>query len=158
DASPAEAADQSRADQRDAPFAVRHPRSARTDRVRDVRGDEHSAECDDRYRKQPEIPGHNKSGELVEAELGPLINAAFKRHPIAQINHDRGLRNVKKQNGEEPKEKVRLSELRRGADPARPDHKKNLRQNEIEKAERFLERFAMFFDAALSAIERDVHH
>ena len=40
---------------------------------------------------------------------------------------------------------MRLSELRRGADPARADNEENLRQNEIEKAERFLERFAARF-------------
>src|SRR5207249_9168572 len=157
DASPAEAADQCRADQRDAPFAVRHPRGARTDSVRDVRGDEHSAECDDRDRKQPEIPGNDKSGELVEAKLRPLINAAFERHAIAQINHNRGLRNVEKQNREKPKEKMRLSKLRRGTHPTRADNEENLRQNEIEKAERFPERFTARFDLLLSALEFSSH-
>ena len=41
---------------------------------------------------------------------------------------------------------MRLSELRRGADPARADNEENLRQNEIEETERFLERFAARFD------------
>ena len=40
---------------------------------------------------------------------------------------------------------MRLSELRRGADPARADNEENLRQNEIEETERFLERFAALF-------------
>ena len=124
------------ADQRDAPFVVRHPGGAVADRVGDVRGDEHSAERDDGDRQQPEIPGHDESGELVEAELGPLIDAAFERHAAAQINDDGRLRNVEKQNREQPKEKMRLSELRRGADPARADNKENLRQNEIAETER----------------------
>ena len=137
---------------------MRHPSGAVADRVRDVGGHEHSAERNDHDRQQPQIPRNHEAGEVVKAELGLLINAAFERHPIAQINHHRGLRNVKKQNGEEPKEKVRLSELGSGADPARADDEKNLRQDQIAQAERLFERFAMFFDAALSAIERDVHH
>jgi hypothetical protein len=63
---------------------------------------------------------------------------------LLKINHYRGLRNVEKQNREEPKEKMRLSELRRGADPTRADNEENLRQNEIEKAERFLRSAAVF--------------
>src|SRR4029077_12084853 len=52
---------------------------------------------------------------------------------------------------------MRLSELRRGADPARADNEENLRQNEIEQAERFLERFAARFDILLSALEFSSH-
>ena len=43
---------------------------------------------------------------------------------------------------------MRLSELRRGADPARADDEENLRQNEIAKAERLFKRGAMLFDVA----------
>jgi len=50
-----------------------------------------------------------------------------------------------------------LSELRRGADPARADDKENLRQNQIEKAKRFLERFAARFDLLLRALEFSSH-
>ena len=52
---------------------------------------------------------------------------------------------------------MRLSEFRRSADPARADHEQNLRQNEIEKAERLLERFAARFDLLLSALEFSSH-
>jgi hypothetical protein len=52
---------------------------------------------------------------------------------------------------------MRVSEFRRGADPARADNEENLRQNEIEKAERFLERFAARFDLLLSALEFSSH-
>jgi hypothetical protein len=52
---------------------------------------------------------------------------------------------------------MRLSELRRGANPARADNEENLRQNEIEKTERFLERFAARFDLLLSALEFSSH-
>ena len=48
---------------------------------------------------------------------------------------------------------MRLSELRRGADPTRADNEENLRQNEIEETERFLERFAARFDLLLGALE-----
>ena len=40
---------------------------------------------------------------------------------------------------------MRLSELRRGADPARADNEENLRQNEIEETERFLDAVAVLF-------------
>jgi hypothetical protein len=52
---------------------------------------------------------------------------------------------------------MRLSELRRSADPARAHNEENLRQNEVEKAERFLERFAARFDLLLSALEFSSH-
>src|SRR6476619_4299338 len=52
---------------------------------------------------------------------------------------------------------MRLSELCRGADPARADNEENLRQNEIEKTKRFLETFAACFDLLLSALEFSSH-
>ena len=61
-----------------------------------------------------------------------------------QINHDRCLRNVEKQNREQPKEEMRVSELRCRADPAGADDKKNLGQDEeSRKAERLLESDAL---------------
>jgi len=110
--------DQRATDQRDAPFVVRHPGAGFADGVGEISRDEHSAQRDDRDGKEPEVPRHHETGELVEPEFGPLINSAFKRHPAIQINHDRRLRNVKEQNGEQPKEEVRLSQFRRRPDPA----------------------------------------
>ena len=52
---------------------------------------------------------------------------------------------------------MRLSKLCRGADPARTDHKQNLRQDEIEESERLFERFAARFDLLLSALEFSSH-
>ena len=86
-----------------------------------------------------------------------MIDTAFERHPVAQINHDRGLRNVEEQNGEQPKEKMRLSKFRRGPDPARANHKENLRQDQVSEAKWLLERATMLFDAALFAVDRDMH-
>ena len=62
---------------------MRHPGGAFADGVRDVRGDEHSAQRDDHDRQQPEIPRHHEAGEFVEGEFGPLVNTAFKRHDAA---------------------------------------------------------------------------
>ncbi len=50
-----------------------------------------------------------------------------------------------------------LPKFRRGSDPGRADNEENLRQNEIEKAERFLEKFAARFDLLLSALEFSSH-
>jgi hypothetical protein len=119
-------------------FIVWHPRRARADGVSEIGRREHSAQRDDRDGKKPEVPRHDETGELVEAEFRPLINAAFERHPPIQINHDRRLRNVEKQNGQQPKEKVCLSQFRRSPDPGRPDHKENLGENEIEQPQRLL--------------------
>ena len=52
---------------------------------------------------------------------------------------------------------MRLSELCRGADPARTDDKKNLREDEITQTERLFERFAARFDLFLSALEFSSH-
>jgi len=52
---------------------------------------------------------------------------------------------------------VRLAELRCSAHPARADNEENLRQNQIEKAKRFLERFAARFDLLLRALEFSSH-
>src|SRR5205085_10578463 len=91
-------------------------------------------------------------------ELRPLVNAAFQRHSIAQINDNRRLRNVEKQNREQPKKEMRLAELGGGADPGRADHEQNLGENEIEKTERLLERFALRFDILLCALELRRHN
>src|SRR5204862_3003985 len=128
------------------------PRGGRTDCVRNVCCGKYAAERDHGDRKQPEIPRHDKSGELVEAELCPLINAALERHQPVQINNDRSLRNVKKQNRKQPKEQMRLSEFGSGADPGGADDEKNLRQDEIVQAERLFERNAVFLNVALGAI------
>ena len=139
-------------DQRDAPFIVRHPGRGVADRVGNIRGHEHPAKRDDCDGEQPEVPRHHKTGEVVETEFCPLINPAFKRHLAIQINDDRGLWNVKEHNGEQPKEKVRLSEFSRGADPARADHEKDLGQDQIAKAKRLFESATLLFNAALGAI------
>ena len=81
-----------------------------------------------------------------------MINAAFERHHPIQINHDRSLRNVEKQNRQQPKEQMRMAELRGSADPARADDEENLRQHEIAQAERLFERNAVFLDVALRPI------
>ena len=52
---------------------------------------------------------------------------------------------------------MRLPQFCRGADPTRSHNEENLRQNEVEKAERFLERFAASFDLFLSALEFSSH-
>lgn len=46
-----------------------------------------------------------------------------------------------------------LAEFRGGADPARADHKQNLRQNEIAKCERLFEGGALLFNVAFCVIE-----
>ena len=48
---------------------------------------------------------------------------------------------------------MRLAELRSGADPARADNEKNLRQNEIPQRQRLFESCALFFNIAFCAIE-----
>ena len=118
-----------------APFCVRHPGEIGTQRIGNIRRGKHSTERDDGDGKEPQVPGDDKSRELIETELGPLINTAFERHPIAQVNDDGSLRNVKKQDGEQPKEKVRLAELGRCADPSRADNEENLSQDEVAQTD-----------------------
>ena len=86
-----------------------------------------------------------------------MIDAAFERHLVAQINHDRSLRDVEKQNRKEPKKEVRLAEFCGCADPARADNEQNLCENEVGKAERFLERFTARFYLLLGALEVHGH-
>ena len=93
-------------DQRHAPFAVRHPGSAFADGVGDIGCDKHPAKRNDRDGQQPEIPRNDETGELVQAEFGPLVKTALERHEPIQVNDDGCLRNVKKQNGEQPKEEM----------------------------------------------------
>ena len=76
-----------------------------------------------------------ESGKVVETEFRPLVKTALERHEAIQINDDRGLRNVKEQNREQPEKEMRRSQLGRCADPARADDKDNLGQDEVEQAE-----------------------
>src|SRR5207248_1464049 len=145
------------ADQRHAPLVVRNPDKVGTEHVGNIRGRKDSPFRDDGQREQPNVPSNDESGEFVEAEFRPLINAAFERYPIAQINNDPGLRNVEEQNCEQPEEQVRLSELGGGSDPSRADDEQDLSENEIEKAERFPERLAAPFNVLLRALEIDTH-
>ena len=46
-----------------------------------------------------------------------MINAAFERHAVAEINDHGCLRNVEKENREQPEEEMRLAKFRGGADP-----------------------------------------
>ena len=48
---------------------------------------------------------------------------------------------------------MRLAEFRSGADPARADHEKNLRQNEIAQTQRLFESDALLFNVAFCAVE-----
>ena len=48
---------------------------------------------------------------------------------------------------------MRLAEFRSGADPARADHKQNLRQNEIAQCQRLFKGGALLFNVAFCAIE-----
>jgi hypothetical protein len=86
-----------------------------------------------------------------------LINAAFEGHSIAQINYDRGLRNVEEHDRKQPEEKVSLAELGRRANPTRTHDEQNLGENEIAQTEWLFERVAVFLNAALSAVEIDCH-
>jgi hypothetical protein len=52
---------------------------------------------------------------------------------------------------------MRLSKFRGGADPTRAHDEENLRKDEIEKAKRFLKRFAARFDLLLSALQFSSH-
>src|SRR5213076_1077387 len=48
---------------------------------------------------------------------------------------------------------MRLAELCGGADPARADHEKNLRENEIAQTQRLFESDALLFNVAFCAFE-----
>ena len=52
---------------------------------------------------------------------------------------------------------MRRPKLGGGADPTRADDKENLRHNQIEKAERLLQRGAVLFDVLLRAFELGCH-
>ena len=53
---------------------------------------------------------------------------------------------------------MRLAEFRGGADPARADHKQNLRQNEIAQCQRLFKGGALLFNVAFCAIELGCHY
>src|SRR5438876_11276914 len=93
--------DESATDERHAEVPIRHP--SRTDGIGKIRRHEHSVQSDHGDGEKPEIPRHHESGKLVETEFCPLVNTAFKRHEAVQINDDRGLRNVKEENGGQTK-------------------------------------------------------
>jgi len=63
------------------------------------------------------------------------------------------LRNVEKQNRQQPEKEMRSSKLGRGADPARADDEDDLGENEIAQTERLFERRALFTHVAFCAIE-----
>ena len=136
---------------------MRHPGGAIADCVGDVCGYEHSAQRDHHDRQQPQIPRHHETSEFIERELGPLVNTALERHYAAQINHHDALWNVEEHNRQQPEEQMRLAELRCGADPARTDDEKNLRENEIAQSQRLFEGGALLFNVAFCAIERSLH-
>ena len=86
-----------------------------------------------------------------------MIKTTLKRHEPVQINDNSGLRNVEEQNRERPEEEMRRPELGSRADPTGANHKKNLREDQIEKTERFLQRSAVLFDVLLRAFECGSH-
>ena len=53
------------------------PGRRRTERVGDVGSNDETGAGHDADAEQPEIPGNDESGELVEAELRPLVEAAL---------------------------------------------------------------------------------
>ena len=91
---------------------------AAADRARrKVGGNDETGASHDANAGQPKVPGDDKAGELVEAELGPLVEAAFERHDAVKINNNGGDRQIEKKDGEEPISGLRWAEFGGGADP-----------------------------------------
>ncbi|OLD16706.1 MAG: hypothetical protein AUJ01_10115 [Acidobacteria bacterium 13_1_40CM_3_65_5] len=132
---PHERAEEARADQRNDRLAGRQRIGALSDDVRDV-----LRRLQTRLRRvedgeQPQVPRDEKSRQLVEPELGPLIQPAFERHQPIEVDDDDGRRHVEEHHREEPEHDVRGTELRGHADPRQPNDEKDLREREIGEPE-----------------------
>ena len=88
-------------------------------------------------REQPEVPGDDEADRLVEAELGPLIEAALERHRAVEPHGDDRRRHVEQRDGDQPEDDVRRSLLRGDADPLQADDEEDLREDEIADGQLF---------------------
>src|SRR5207237_248530 len=85
--------------------------------------------------KQPQVPGDHESRELVESELGPLIQAAFERHRAIEVNDDGRGWQIEEQDRRQPERHMRRPLFRRDADPWQSDDEQDLCQREINETE-----------------------
>ena len=127
-------------------FALVHPRGARSDRVGNVLLDDQADAGHHRDAKDPKVPGHHERDEIVERDLGPLIDATLERREAIQKDHDRRQRQIEGDDRQHPIRHLMASELRRPANPDCADDKNDLRQDEIEQAEFLFQRRAARFD------------
>src|ERR1700676_3438827 len=124
-------------DREDEPFVAAQPIEA--DGVGDISGYRHSLRRHEYDDVQPQIPADQEADEIVEAELGPLIEAAFERHGAVQMDHDGGERSVEKEQSQQPENDLRGAQLSGRSYPMRSDDIQNLGENQISKAQFFLE-------------------
>ena len=117
------------------------------DGVGDVGGDGQALGRHEYDDVQPQIPADQESDEIVEAELGPLIESAFERHFTVEVDDDSGERSVEKQKCEEPENDLRGAQLGRGSHPMRADDVEDLGEDQIREAEFFFEFGAVGADA-----------
>jgi hypothetical protein len=87
----------------------------------------------------PQVPGDQESGEVVKAEFGPLVEAAFERHEAVEVDDDHRERDVEQDHREQPEGDVRGAEFACDADPGESDDEEDLGEDEVAEAEFFFE-------------------
>ena len=104
--------------------------------------------------EQPQVPGDDEPDELVEAELGPLVEAALERHRSSEPDRDDRGGQVEQEDGNEPEDDVRRPLLRRDADPLQPHDEEDLREDEVPYRQFLAQVRAACPDGVLFAPER----
>jgi hypothetical protein len=142
----------------DDPRARRHGVAAIAKNVSEVLGDLQARFGCVQDPEQPQVPGNQKAGQLVEPELRPLIQAAFERHRAVQMNDNGSGRNVKERCGADPEHDVRRPLLRGHADPGETDDEQDLGECEIDDAEVAPQLRAACLNVAFFAFEGRAWH
>ena len=121
--------------ERRVPAAPRDAAGLGAQQVRQVPRDHDVERRHDHDREHPQVPRDEKSDELAERRLRPLIQPALERHAAVEVDDDGRLREVEREDREQPEHEVRRPELRRGSDPRGTDDEDDLHQDEIAEPE-----------------------
>ena len=83
----------------------------------------------------PEVPGHEESGEVAERGAGPLIKTALECAPAVEVNDDHRMRNVKENDAGEPEDYVGWAELGGITEIGESHDEQDLGEDEVAQAE-----------------------
>jgi hypothetical protein len=74
------------------PLTLPHPRSVGTNCIRKVGSHYETNARENGNGEYPQIPRRHEGDKVVKCQLGPLIEATFKRHQSIEKNNDSGER------------------------------------------------------------------